>query len=47
LRLIDQKNLITSTTKYLKGISQASVYERHNQNSRIDFLKNSFLGCIA
>jgi hypothetical protein len=29
------------------GINWASVYERYHQNSRLDSLKNSFLGCEA
>ena len=32
----------SSISIYRKGINQVSVYERHNQKSRLDLLKNCF-----
>jgi len=32
----------SSISIYRKGINQVSAYERHNQKSRLDLLKNCF-----
>ena len=36
------RNALKTQIKYLKGIYRASVYERHNEKSRLDPLKNRF-----